>query len=253
MKRTCKQCGKEFILTQFEIDFYKSKNLSLPKRCKECREQNKKSTSGGNKNNKLEKEQEKQEDYSSYVYKPKKKKTGRVKKSIVTGAAVVVLGLGGFFAKDQINQPVETPVAVEQVDAGYVVEEPVAEVVEEPVAEVVEETSAEPVAEVVEEAAPEVVEETAPVQTAYRFKSNKLLNEHYEKHGKDMGFASAEDYQAAASAVVNNPNALHKLEKEDGDDVYYVEATNEFVVVSTQGYIRTYFYPDSGKKYYDKQ
>ena len=47
MKRTCKQCGKEFILTQSEIDFYKSKNLSLPKRCKECREQNKKSTSGG--------------------------------------------------------------------------------------------------------------------------------------------------------------------------------------------------------------
>lgn len=225
MKRTCKQCGKEFILTQSEIDFYKSKNLSLPKRCKECREQNKKSTSGGNKNNKLEKEQEKQEDYSSYVYKPKKKKTGRVKKSIVTGAAVVVLGLGGFFAKDQINQPVETPVAVEQVDSGYLIEEP----------------------------AQVTVEETAPVQTAYRFKSNKLLNEHYEKHGKDMGFASAEDYQAAASAVVNNPNALHKLEKEDGDDVYYVEATNEFVVVSTQGYIRTYFYPDSGKKYYDKQ
>ena len=68
-----------------------------------------------------------------------------------------------------------------------------------------------------------------------------------------MGFASAADYEAAAAAVVINPNALHKTEKEDGDDVYYVEATNEFVVVSTDGYIRTYFLPDSGKKYYDKQ
>ena len=27
----------------------------------------------------------------------------------------------------------------------------------------------------------------------------------------------------------------------------------EFVVVSTDGYIRTYFCPDSGKKYFDKQ
>ena len=42
-------------------------------------------------------------------------------------------------------------------------------------------------------------------------------------------------------------------EKEDGDDVYYKEDTNEFVVVSTDGYIRTYFNPDSGKKYFDRQ
>ena len=41
MKRTCKQCGKEFFLSQSEIDFYKSKNLSIPKRCKGCREANK--------------------------------------------------------------------------------------------------------------------------------------------------------------------------------------------------------------------
>ena len=34
MKRICKQCGKEFELSQSEINFYNSKNLSLPKRCK---------------------------------------------------------------------------------------------------------------------------------------------------------------------------------------------------------------------------
>ena len=44
-----------------------------------------------------------------------------------------------------------------------------------------------------------------------------------------------------------------KIEKEDGDTVYYVEATNEFVVLSTDGYIRTYFLPDSGKRYFDRQ
>lgn len=85
------------------------------------------------------------------------------------------------------------------------------------------------------------------------FRNKKLLDSHYEKHGKDMGFASAKEYEAAALSVVNNMEALHKTEAEDGDDIYYLEKTNEFVVVSKDGYIRTYFLPDSGKKYYDKQ
>ena len=89
--------------------------------------------------------------------------------------------------------------------------------------------------------------------TEYYFRSSKYLNQHYEKHGIDMGFASCEEYEQAASDVINNPNALYKTEKEDGDGIYYIEATNEFVVLSTDGYIRTYFLPDSGKKYFDKQ
>lgn len=54
-----------------------------------------------------------------------------------------------------------------------------------------------------------------------------------------------------ANNVIQNPSALHKLEAEDGDDVYYVESTREFVVVSTDGYIRTYFLADLD--YYDRQ
>lgn len=41
VKFTCKQCGKEFTLSDSEIRFYKGKNLKLPKRCKECRVKNK--------------------------------------------------------------------------------------------------------------------------------------------------------------------------------------------------------------------
>lgn len=91
------------------------------------------------------------------------------------------------------------------------------------------------------------------VQPEYRFRNKNLLEQHYEKHGKDMGFASAEEYEQAAAAVPNDPDALHKIEKEDGDDVYYIESTNEFVVVSTDGYIRTYFNPDRGIDYFNKQ
>ncbi len=87
----------------------------------------------------------------------------------------------------------------------------------------------------------------------YTFRNEKLLMEHFEKQGEDMGFAAPEEYEKAASKVVNNPEALHKIEAEDGDDVYYLEETNEFVVVSTDGYIRTYFKPDAGKSYFDRQ
>ena len=68
-----------------------------------------------------------------------------------------------------------------------------------------------------------------------------------------MGFSSATAYENAARNVVNNSNSLHKTEAEDGDDVYYLESTNEFVIVSTDGYIRTYFKPNDGIDYYNRQ
>lgn len=87
----------------------------------------------------------------------------------------------------------------------------------------------------------------------YSFRSKSLRDQHYDKHGKDMGFKTVEDYVNAANDVINNPDALHKTEKEDGDYVYYVEATNDFVIVSKDGYIRTYFRPDAGISYYNRQ
>ena len=86
-----------------------------------------------------------------------------------------------------------------------------------------------------------------------RFRTGELLTKHYKKHGIEMGFDNEREYEKAAARVVTDPNALYKTEKEDGDDVYYIEETNEFVVVSGDGYIRTYFCPDSGKKYFDRQ
>ncbi len=94
-------------------------------------------------------------------------------------------------------------------------------------------------------------EEALSSYIEYRFRNRNLLDKHYDKHGIEMGFASAAEYEAAACAVANNPKALHKLEQEDGDDVYYVEDTGEFVVISTDGFIRTYYYAD--KAYFDRQ
>ncbi len=95
--------------------------------------------------------------------------------------------------------------------------------------------------------------EEADSSISYAFRNDKLLQEHYEKHGIEMGFSSAREYEAAASAVAASPDSLHKLEAEDGDDVYYLEDSNDFVIISTDGYIRTYFRPDSGRSYFDRQ
>lgn len=110
--------------------------------------------------------------------------------------------------------------------------------------------------------------ETAAVTTAttavqdteyveYRFRNYKLLDQHFEKHGgefrDDFGYETAEEYEKGASDVINNPDALYKTEAEDGDGVYYLEATNEFVILSTDGYIRTYFRPNGGIDYFNRQ
>ena len=91
------------------------------------------------------------------------------------------------------------------------------------------------------------------VQSTLTFRSESLREDHYQKHGIEMGFASAKEYEKAAAAVVADNRALHKLEKEDNDDVYYIKETNEFVIVSTDGYIRTYFYPRDGIEYFERQ
>lgn len=78
----------------------------------------------------------------------------------------------------------------------------------------------------------------------YEFRNRKRLNEHFEKHGAEVGASSADEYEKMASAVVTNSNSLHKTEAEDGDDVYFLKSTGEFVIVSPDGYLRTYYIAD---------
>lgn len=93
--------------------------------------------------------------------------------------------------------------------------------------------------------------EAKPVEIRYKFRKKAYLDQHYEKHGIEMGFASAQEYLEAANAMIAHPDVLTKKEKEDNDDVYFLEATGEFAVVSTDGYLRTYYLAD--KDYFERQ
>lgn len=106
---------------------------------------------------------------------------------------------------------------------------------------------------VVQESTSEVNETVDEIEIKYTFRNNGLWEEHFEKHGAEFPYDTKEDYLLGANIMLSNPDKLHKTEKEDGDDAYYLESTNEFIIVSTDGYLRTYFKPRKGKEYFDRQ
>lgn len=241
MKLICKQCGKEFTITDGEKEFYKSKNLALPKRCKNCRNSNKKKRSNFKVIENKELEADKTEarvantnSQDTMASTPKNKKN-----AFLTGLAMLVVivfvGIANIFGVSEENQNLSD--TANDIELTESIDEAVSEVIVSEVA-----------ADVLSEA---IVTESEKAQVSLQFRNDNLYYQHYEKHGIEMGFASAEEYLAAANAVVNNPEVLHKYEAEDGDDVYFLEATEEFVVVSTDGYIRTYYYAD--KDYFERQ
>lgn len=282
MKRTCKQCGAEFTLSQEEIAFYQSKNLHLPKRCENCRRENKAKAGG---------------EAAQQIVRPyHEKRSGRIKWWMVPAAACVLLavGIGAFHGgklservrPDAANEPaLETEVEVSAAEGMQVAppvdtqpetieetedvpaeteqdEQPgISGATEDTAADVEQDTQIEisGVAEDVPADTPQTTpEDTQSSRTAspayqYSFRKAAYLQEHFEKHGTEFGYATADEYLVGANRVVASPEALHKLEAEDGDDVYYLESTNEFVIVSTDGYLRTYFKPDDGKAYFDRQ
>ncbi|MEY8461065.1 hypothetical protein AALA69_08070 [Eggerthellaceae bacterium 24-137] len=94
-------------------------------------------------------------------------------------------------------------------------------------------------------------EAAAEASSHLTFRTDEKLQQHFEKHGWETGCATADEYLAAANAVIASPEALHKLQAEDGDDLHFLERTGEFVVVSPAGYIRTYYLTD--RDYFDRQ
>lgn len=141
-----------------------------------------------------------------------------------------------------------------------IVETSVSESETETVPETEPETSTEAFTEKATESITEIFSEEATEYftddnsyVEYHFRNEKLLDQHFEKHGGEFDYPTAQDYEKGASDVINNPDALFKTEAEDGDGVYYIEQSNEFVILSTDGYIRTYFRPSGRIDYFNRQ
>jgi hypothetical protein len=253
-KRTCKECGKEFTLSDGEIRFYQDKHLSLPKRCKECRARSKSKKTGSTHSN--------LQAYKPKLYVNNKNKDTEEKKNISKKQAIAgilfVLILILYFLTDSISlfdNNIDTNEYLSTLDTQTAVE--VDGMQNEPVDSLNNTETVNTVTESDEHigSEPEFVSEEKFVQTEkiYRFASTGKRDDHFHRHGDEFNYSNAMEYEVGASDVVNNSESLHKIEAEDGDDVFYLEDTNEFVIVSPAGYIRTYFKPDDGIDYYNRQ
>lgn len=223
MKRVCKQCGKEFEITESEAQFFKSKGLQLPKRCKECRAKNKDKAAPVKQNS------------APVPVAGKPAIGGSVFKPIVLIAflaafiiAAFFLGKSGLFRSESTVPPDLLTTTVTTSSATQTTE-----------------------AAAQTESETESTAEQLSTELKYHFRSAEKLNDHFDKHGAETGCSTKQEYLEKANAVIENPNALHKYEAEDGDDVYFISSTGEICFVSRDGYIRTYFISDYD--YYSRQ
>lgn len=88
----------------------------------------------------------------------------------------------------------------------------------------------------------------------YSFRSKQLYDSHYKKHGDEFGDITQEEYLEKANELIDNQSdSVLRKRSDDNDYLYFNKDTNEFLVLSEDGYIRTYFIPNSGIKYWERQ
>jgi len=86
------------------------------------------------------------------------------------------------------------------------------------------------------------------------FSSDELLQKHFAKHKDEFGFKTVKQYDNAAKSFASSNNAdIQQYIRPNGDVLRYNPASNEFLVASSKGTIRTYFKPRAGYSYYYQQ
>jgi len=72
-----------------------------------------------------------------------------------------------------------------------------------------------------------------------------------------FSFSSVQEYTQAANDLFNDSEAIHFIRRSpiahfDGDILFYKGSTNEFGILSNDGFIRTYYPPKQGSLYFLK-
>jgi pyocin large subunit-like protein len=85
------------------------------------------------------------------------------------------------------------------------------------------------------------------------FETPALLTDHFTKHGAEFGAADENDYLARADAFCYGQLDAHTEEHirtTDGAVLRYNNLTNEFGVVGSDNFVKTYFKPSAGRRYF---
>lgn len=88
-----------------------------------------------------------------------------------------------------------------------------------------------------------------------QFSSGQVLQKHYDKHLHEFDGISRQAYLERANALADAPlsDDIVQLVRSDGSISKYCFSTNEFVVVTADGNIRTFFKPKEKEAYWDEE
>jgi len=98
-------------------------------------------------------------------------------------------------------------------------------------------------------------EVTEPRHPEIGFRSRERLNEHFRKHGREFGVKRAGDYLRLAQLLRDRPRSDDVLEfvRNDAVTCKFDRASGAFVAYNSDGTLRTFFRPNDGEAYFERQ
>lgn len=87
------------------------------------------------------------------------------------------------------------------------------------------------------------------------FRGQRAFDEHYQKHGREFGHISQQEYLRLAQALRDAPAGGPILEarKPGGIVTRFDRRTGSFGAYNPDGTIRTFFIPNDGERYFRRQ
>lgn len=82
------------------------------------------------------------------------------------------------------------------------------------------------------------------------FASDEFLLDHYQRHGKKLGYKTMEEYLEGANQFFRRNEGV--VFRPNGDKHFFDSVTGEFGIIDKNGIIRTYFKPRAGVDYFLK-
>ena len=88
-----------------------------------------------------------------------------------------------------------------------------------------------------------------------RFETPEKMQKHYDKHIDKYGNISISEYIALANELVNakDTDDIERIVRSDESTAIYRFSTNDFLVITKDEYIRTFFKPDDGEAYWREE
>ena len=92
-------------------------------------------------------------------------------------------------------------------------------------------------------------------QSDIGFASRQKLIAHYEKHGREFGTITLEEYLSRAKRLRDRPSggAVLEIVKPDGTITRFDRASGDFIALHPNGVIKTFFRPTAGEAYFRRQ